>query len=91
MVPMVVETTNLAQGFRGSNPDSYKMVERFTRVAPDTIEYRFTVDDPTVWTGSWTAAFPMHRSGGPVYEYACHQGNARSMEGILRASAVQRQ
>jgi hypothetical protein len=55
-----------------------------------TIEYQFTAEDPTVWTESWTASFPMHRTNERMYEYACHEGNARSMEGILRASLVSR-
>lgn len=49
----------------------------------DTIEYRFTVEDPTIWTQSWTAVIPMHATAGPIFEFACHEGNARSIEGIL--------
>ena len=74
--------------FRGSD-DHFHLVERFTRVAADTIEYRFTVEDPTVWTRSWSASFPMTRSDGPMFEYACHEGNARSMEGILKGARTQ--
>ena len=51
------------------------LVERFTRVEADTLLYEFTVDDPTTWTRSWTAAVPMRRSAGPIFEYACHEGN----------------
>jgi hypothetical protein len=39
-----------------------------------------------VWTRSWSAAFPLTRSDGPIFEYACHEGNARSIEGILRGA-----
>ena len=87
---LVVDTVGLADkaSFRGSD-DHFHLVERFTRVAADTIEYRFTVDDPTVWTRSWSASFPMTRSDGPMFEYACHEGNARSMEGILKGARTQ--
>ena len=51
------------------------LVERFTRVDADTLLYEFTVDDPTMWTRSWTAAVPMRRAAGPIFEYACHEGN----------------
>ena len=87
---LVVDTINILDkaSFRGSD-EHLHLVERFTRVAHDTIEYRFTVEDPTVWTRSWTASFPLHKSNGPIYEYACHEGNARSVEGILRGARTQ--
>jgi hypothetical protein len=50
-------------------------VERFARVAPDTLMYEATVNDPTVWTRPWTYAVPMARNPDPLYEYACHEGN----------------
>jgi hypothetical protein len=65
---LVVETTNL--------PESNRVVEeRFTRVDADTIDYRITVTDPAEWTAPWTAAIAMNPSGGPLFEYACHEGN----------------
>jgi hypothetical protein len=70
---------------RGSD-ENLHLVERFTRMDRDTIEYRFSVEDPSVWTAPWSASFPMHRTPGPMYEYACHEGNARSIEGILRGT-----
>src|SRR5262252_2250643 len=89
---LVVDTINLSQKneFRGS-AEHLHLVERFTRVDADTIEYRFTAEDPTIWTVPWTVAFPLKKSNQMMYEYACHEGNARSVEGILRAAAVQRQ
>ena len=51
------------------------VVERFTRVAADRILYEFTVDDPTSWTSPWSAEIPMVRTEGPMFEYACHEGN----------------
>jgi hypothetical protein len=73
---LVVETTNFSDktNYRGSGRGLH-MVERFTRVAPDAIGYQLTVDDPTTWTRSWTAAFPMRPSEGLLYEYACHEDN----------------
>src|SRR5262252_40286 len=89
---LVVDTINLSQKneFRGS-AEHLHLVERFTRVDADTIEYRFTAEDPTTWTVPWTVAFPLKKSNQLMYEYACHEGNGRSVEGILRAAAVQRQ
>ena len=51
------------------------LVERFTRTGEDTLLYRFTMHDPAWYTAAWTAQIPMARSNGPVYEYACHEGN----------------
>ena len=65
---LVVETTNLPQSVR-------VVVERFTRVDADTIDYRISVTDPAEWTASWTAAMPMSPTDGPLFEYACHEGN----------------
>jgi hypothetical protein len=88
---LVVDTINFSEktDLRGSS-ERLHLVERFTRVDQDTIEYRFTADDPATWTRAWTAEFPLKRTEQPIYEYACHEGNARSVEGILRAAAVQR-
>jgi hypothetical protein len=51
------------------------VVERFTRTGPDTLRYRFTIDDPTAFTKPWTGEIAMSKATGPVYEYACHEGN----------------
>jgi len=51
------------------------LIERFTRTGADTLLYEFTVDDPATFTRKWTAAVPMTRAPGPIYEYACHEGN----------------
>jgi len=73
---LVVETTNFngERRWRGST-ENMKLVERFTRVDADTLEYTFTVTDPETWTSSWTASIPMQRNDLPLYEYACHEGN----------------
>jgi hypothetical protein len=73
---LVVETTN----FNGKNPfrnssEHMKVVERFTRVADDVIQYRFTIDDPATWTRPWTGEMPMQKTVGPIFEHACHEGN----------------
>ena len=80
---LVVETTNLSEksGVRGSSLNLH-LVERFTRVSSDTIRYEFTVDDPVTWTRPWTVVVPMTKTQGPMFEYACHEGNY-AMEGIL--------
>ena len=59
-----------------------RLVERFTRIDSDTIQHHYTVDDPSTYTRSWTVALPMTRIDGPMFEYACHEGNY-GMEGIL--------
>ncbi len=73
---LVVDSTNFTDrtSFRGSGATLH-LVERFTRIDADTLEYRFTVEDPATWTRSWTVAYPMTRSDAPMYEYACHEGN----------------
>jgi len=80
---LVVETTNFNDKtrFQRSSPNM-KLVERFTRTAPDTIMYEFTVDDPATFTRPWTAQIPMKKTEGPIIEYACNEGNY-AMEGML--------
>jgi len=84
---LVVDTTNFngKAPLRGSD-ERLHLVERFTRTGADAITYEFTVDDATVWTRPWTVAFPLRRTDQPMYEYACHEGNGWSMEGLLRAA-----
>jgi hypothetical protein len=73
---LVVDTTNFTDktNFRGSR-ENLHVIERFTRVADDTIRYEFTVDDPATWTRPWSAELPLVRDKGPIYEYACHEAN----------------
>lgn len=80
---LVVETTNFTEkeSFRGSTTH-LKITERFTRVAPDKINYRFTVDDAGAFTQPWTAEYPFYATNEPIYEYACHEGNY-ALPGIL--------
>jgi hypothetical protein len=87
---LVVETTGFNPGeslrpyFGNSlflSPDA-KETERFTRIARDQVLYQFEVDDPKVYKSVWKAEMPLNASKGPVYEYACHEGNY-SLPGIL--------
>ena len=73
---LVVDTTNFTDktSFMGSTQNLH-VVERFTRIDEDTILYEFTVDDPATWTKPWTAQQPLTKIAGPIFEYACHEGN----------------
>jgi hypothetical protein len=73
---LLVDTTNFTDktAFQGSS-SALHVVERFTRVSADRITYQFTVDDPNTWTSPWSAEIPMTATKGPLYEYACHEGN----------------
>jgi hypothetical protein len=86
---LVVDTTNFTgkTHFRGSD-QSLHVVERFTRTGADTIRYRFTIDDPTAFTKPWTGEIAMSQAPGPIYEYACHEGNY-SLASMLAGARVQ--
>jgi hypothetical protein len=73
---LIVETTNFTDktAFQGSS-ENMRLTERFTRVAEDRIDYRFTIDDPATWTRPWSAELPMQKTIGPIFEHACHEGN----------------
>src|SRR5262245_33100875 len=75
---LVVETTNFNGGapFQGASANM-KLIERFTRVGPNALEYRFTIDDQTTWTRPWTAMFTFDRDDEQyeLVEYSCHEGN----------------
>ena len=61
------------------------LVERFTRTDADTLLYEFTINDPTTFTRSFTAAVPMRKNTGAIYEYACHEGNYGMVNGLTAA------
>lgn len=89
---LVVDTTNFTDQtpFRGSGPKLH-LTERFTLTDPNTITYRFTVDDPESFVRSWSAESAFTRTGEPMFEYACHEGNY-SMQAILNgARAAEKQ
>jgi len=85
---LVIETDRFLEraSFLGAT-GQLRLVERFTRIDADTIDYRLTIDDSTTWTKPWTVAFPLVRSDGPIYEYACHEGNY-SMKNTLTAAGA---
>ena len=73
---LVVDTTNFRDevAFRGAGP-AFHVVERFKRVSANSILYRATMEDPATWTKPWTLEYSFSSAAGPVYEYACHEGN----------------
>ncbi len=70
---------------RGDLTQELVVVERFTRVGPDALDYEFTVDDPGTWTTPWSGSLPMARTEGPIFEFACHEGN-HGMANMLAGS-----
>jgi hypothetical protein len=97
---LVVDTTNFSdqniffedvvEGLQFRSAKNLHVIERFQRVDANTILYRATIDDPTTFTKQWTMEFPFVAATGPIYEYACHEGNyampdilggARKLEG----------
>jgi hypothetical protein len=82
---LVIDTTNLplANAFMGAGPKLHLM-EKITRVAPDRMNYEVTVDDPATWTRPWTAMILLKRSNDKMFEFACHEGNATTMKGMLQ-------
>jgi hypothetical protein len=95
-VTLVVETKHLTDngtatfGAPGLIDRNLELVERFTRMDENVLMYLFTVNDPTVWTRSWSAEVPMTRIDGAVMEYACHEGNYGLANILSGARAVER-
>jgi len=85
---LVVDTTNFTNltAYRGSS-EKLHLIERFTRAADDRMIYQFTVEDPTTWAKPWTAEIAWTKTKGPVYEWACHEGNTM-ISTILRGARV---
>jgi hypothetical protein len=85
---LIVETTNFREDgiYRGANPSTLRLIERFTRIGPDTVKWSVTVNDPATWTRPWTFSMPLTRDESqPVLEYSCHEGNLGLMN-ILSAA-----
>ena len=80
---LVIETTNFngKTNFHGAS-ENLKVTERLTRVAPDKIVYRFTIEDPTTFTKPWTGELPLMATTDRIFEYACHEDN-RALVDIL--------
>jgi hypothetical protein len=96
---LVVDTTNFTDraNFRGAPRNTRQdifasaalhVVERFTRVDAERIRYEFTVEDPATWTRPWSGEIPIRRFEGPLFEYACHEGNY-GLPNILLGARVQ--
>nr|MEA2797705.1 hypothetical protein [Phenylobacterium sp.] len=83
---LVIETTNFhpEQVFRGASAH-LKVTERLTPLSPGRMHYAFWVEDPTVFSQAWGGEYEFARSKGPVYEYACHEGNY-GLVGILQGA-----
>ena len=95
---LVVDTTNFTDKtpFRGPpsntrqdirSSDRMHVVERFTPVNAGTIRYQFTVEDPGMWMAPWSGEVSIRKFEGPIFEYACHEGNY-GLANIIRAARV---
>ncbi|HET7133942.1 MAG TPA: hypothetical protein VFJ95_16920, partial [Gammaproteobacteria bacterium] len=95
---LVVETTNFTDrtgvGVNGGgtrNSGALKITERYTRISPDRIDYKMTIDDPETWTAPWTMEFPLDRDDDyGMFEYACHEGNLAMFHILSGARADER-
>jgi hypothetical protein len=86
---LVVDTVNFRRetSLQGSTADTH-VIERFTRVDSDTLKYEFTVSDAGSYTQPWSAMVPLTRIPGPIFEYACHEGNY-ALPNILAGARAQ--
>jgi hypothetical protein len=90
---LVIETTNFSQGFRGSNIETYKMTERYTRTGPNSLRREITFEDPKTWTKPWTVLIDMGKSTDErhmIFDSACHEGNY-GLTGLLVGSRREEQ
>ena len=94
---LVVETSNFRHNDRsrfgvqydtGMTDENLKIIERFTRTGPDLLLYRATIEDPTVYTRPWTMEVSMEKVRGPLFEYACHEGNY-GLAGVLAGARAE--
>ena len=87
----VVDTTNFREdspvGQGGGATPTTHLIERFSRVGPETLKYEVTMEDPATWTKPWTAVLYMKSTKDLIYEYACHEGN-EAMVGTLNGARV---
>ncbi|MFM2124017.1 MAG: hypothetical protein RL328_468 [Acidobacteriota bacterium] len=82
---LVVDTANYSVGFRNSNIETYKTVERFTRTSTNDLRREITFIDPQTWTKPWTVLIDMGKTSDDqhmIFDSACHEGN-HGMVGIL--------
>jgi hypothetical protein len=85
---LVVDTTNYRAGAFMNASEKLHVIERFTRTAPDVLQYQVTIDDPETWTKPWTVLIPLRHSRDAIYEYACHEGNY-GLVGILAGARAE--
>jgi len=94
---LVVETTNFTDKTGSFDPSTtlsigtgqtVTLIERFSRVDENTLLYEYTVDDPTIFTSSFTVSVPIRRNAEPMFEYACHEGNYGLLN-ILRGARAE--
>jgi hypothetical protein len=91
---LIVETTNFKEqtAYRGGNPKTFRLIERFRPTAPDRLEWSVTVDDPATWTRPWTFSLPLTKDEHEaVFEYACHEGNYALANMLSAARAEEKQ
>ncbi len=88
---LVVQTTNFTDktNFRGSG-ENMRLTERFTRIDKDTLLYQFTVDDPESFQRPWSGEIPLKKAPGPIFEYACHEGNYSLVNTLSAARAEEK-
>jgi hypothetical protein len=84
---LVIDTTNFTELSPFPGAQNLHVVERLTRADPETILYQFTVEDPGMWTKSWSGELPVTKIAGQLYEYACHEANYGLMN-TLRGARV---
>jgi hypothetical protein len=88
---LVIETSNFTGLTNRNITPTGKVTERFSMVDAETILYQFTVDDPKTWTDTWSGEYALTRVDGPMFEYACHEGNyglANILSGIRAEEAA---
>jgi hypothetical protein len=90
---LVVETTNFRPDnvYRDANPETFRLIERFTRTAADRVEWSVTINDPETWTRPWTFSMPLTMNPKErALEYACHEGNMALPNMLSAARAEER-
>jgi hypothetical protein len=86
---LVVDSVNFMENAtRLGASDKLHVIEKYRRVAADTLEYYVTIDDPTVWSRPWTLMIPLKQTGEQLFEFACHEGNY-GMRAILSGARAQ--
>jgi hypothetical protein len=88
---LVVETANYKpRAFMSTSSEQLHVTERFSRTAPDILQYEITINDPGTWLKPWSLMIPLKHVDHPLYEYACHEGNY-GLAGILAGARVEEQ